>query len=88
MSIPANPWDRVLVLLRDEVSLYQYITWFKPMKPVLTEPDRMMILVEDKFVASILKTRYYELVKHAIAIVYGREIEIDFRPEDIIPHDE
>ncbi len=86
MSTTANPWDIVLALLRAEVSDFQYITWFKPMKPVLTEPDRMMILVEDKFVASILKTRHYDRVKNAVATAYGREIELDFCPEAIDPH--
>jgi len=87
MSTPANPWNNVLALLRAEVSDYQYITWFRPMKPVLTEPDRMMILVEDKFVASILQKMHYNRVKNAIAAAYGREIEIAFCPEAIRPHD-
>ena len=81
MSTTANPWNIVLELLYREVSDYQFVTWFKPMKPVMQDPDHMLIWVEDVFVASILTQRHLQLVQDAVSLAYGREIRIEFRAE-------
>ena len=85
MSNTTNPWDKVLELLHGEVSDYQYITWFKPMKPVMLDHDRMLILLDDKFIVSLMKQRHYLMVKNAVALSYGREIQIDFSTEAEMP---
>ncbi len=81
MSTATNPWDNVLELLRGEVNDYQYKTWFQPMKPVLVDQDHMMIQITDKFNINVIKSRYYLMIKNAVDISYGREMEIDFAAE-------
>lgn len=81
MSTTANPWNIVLELLHREVSDYQFVTWFKPMKPVMQTPDHMLIWVEDAFVASLLTQRHLQRVQNAVSLAYGREIRIEFRAE-------
>ena len=81
MSTTANPWNIVLELLHREVSDYQFVTWFKPMKPVMPDPDHMLIWVEDAFVASLLTQRHLQLVQNAVSLAYGREIRIEFRAD-------
>ena len=82
MSTTVNPWDIVLELLHREVSDYQYITWFKPMKPVMQHPDHMLIWVENAFIASLLTQRHLQRIQNAVALAYGREIRIEFRFEN------
>jgi len=85
MSNTSNPWDKVLELLHGEVSDYQYLTWFKPMKPVMLDQDRMLILLEDKFIVALMKQRHYLMIKNAVDLSYGREIHIDFSTEAEMP---
>ena len=85
MSNPTNPWDKVLELLRGEVSDIQYSTWFKPMKPVMLDQDHMLILLNDVFTVTVMKQRHHLLVKNAVAISYGRDIQIDFAVESDMP---
>ncbi len=85
MSTSTNPWDHVLELLHGEVSDYQYTTWFKPMKPIIIEPDRMIIQIADQFNINVIKSRYYLMIKNAIDISYGREFRIEFASEGAIP---
>jgi len=78
-------WTNVLEQLRETSSTVQYTTWFKPMKPIMIDQDHMLILVHDNFSVSVLKQRYFLMVKNAIAISFGREIEIDFSTESSMP---
>ena len=85
MSNTPNPWDKVLELLHGEVSDYQYMTWFKPMKPVMLDENHMLLLLEEKFVATIMRQRYHLMIKNAVAISYGRDIQIEFSTEAEMP---
>ena len=85
MSNMRDPWENVLELLHSEVSDFQYNTWFKPMKPVLLDPNHMLILLDDKFIVNLVKQRHQLMIKNAVAISYGRDIQIDFSTEAEMP---
>jgi len=71
MSNIRDPWENVLELLHNEVSNFQYNTWFKPMKPVMIDQDHMLILLDDKFIVNLVKQRHQLMIKNAVAISYG-----------------
>jgi len=85
MSNIRDPWENVLELLHNEVSNFQYNTWFKPMKPVMIDQDHMLILLDDKFIVNLVKQRHQLMIKNAVAISYGRDIQIDFSTEAEMP---
>ena len=85
MSMTTNPWDEVLENLHSAVSDYQYMTWFKPMKPILIDQDHMVIQMKDKFIVGLLKSRYHLMIQNAVNMCYGREIQIDFSAEGELP---
>ena len=85
MSNMRDPWENVLELLHNEVSDFQYNTWFKPMKPVMIDQDHMLILLDDKFVVNLVKQRHQLMIKNAVAMSYGRDIQIDFSTEAEMP---
>ena len=85
MSNIHDPWEQVLELLHNEVSDFQYNTWFKPMKPVMIDPDHMLILLDDKFIVNLVRQRHQLMIKNAVAISYGRDIRIDFSTEAEMP---
>ena len=85
MSNIRDPWENVLELLHNEVSDFQYNTWFKPMKPVMIDQDHMLILLDDKFIVNLVKQRHQLMIKNAVAMSYGRDIQIDFSTEAEMP---
>ena len=85
MSNMRDPWENVLELLHNEVSDFQYNTWFKPMKPVMINQDHMLILLDDKFIVNLVKQRHQLMIKNAVAMSYGRDIQIDFSTEAEMP---
>lgn len=85
MSNMRDPWENVLELLHSDVSDFQYNTWFKPMKPVMIDQDHMLILLDDKFVVNLVKQRHQLMIKNAVAMSYGRDIQIDFSTEAEMP---
>ena len=86
MSTTTNPWDTVLEYLHENISDYQYMTWFKPLKPILIDQNRMIIQASDRFITATLKSRYYLMIQSAVNMSYGREIHLDFVTEgDPIP---
>ena len=85
MSNVRDPWENVLELLHSEVSDFQYKTWFKPMKPVFIDQDHMLILMDDKFIVNVVKQRHQLMIKNAVAISYGRDIQLDFSTEAEMP---
>ena len=85
MSNMRDPWENVLELLHNEVSDFQYNTWFKPMKPVMIDQDHMLILLDDKFIVNLVKQRHQLMIKNAVAMSYGRDIQIDFSTESEMP---
>lgn len=85
MNNASNPWDRVLELLHGEVTDYQYVTWFKPMKPVMVDSAHMLIVLDDKFTLNVLRQCHYMMIQNAVSIAYGREISIDFATSSEMP---
>ena len=78
MSSSNAQWDNALKLLHEEVTEYQYMTWFKPLTPVIVGDDRMVFEFDDKFVMQTVRTRFYLLIKNAVMISYGKEYQIEF----------
>ncbi|MBQ2956830.1 MAG: chromosomal replication initiator protein DnaA [Clostridia bacterium] len=85
MSNSPNPWDQVLSMLHEEVSDIQYMTWFKPIKPIQIDEDNLLLVVEEKFVLTTLQMRYTRMITNAVAICYGRSMQITFSSKADVP---
>ncbi|MBQ8954886.1 MAG: chromosomal replication initiator protein DnaA [Clostridia bacterium] len=78
MSSANEKWENVLSLMRQEVTDYQFATWFKPLKPIIVGDNRMVFEFENKFSLTIMRQNYYLMLKNAVMISYGKDYQIDF----------
>ena len=78
MSSANEKWENVLSLMRQEVTDYQFNTWFKPLKPIIVGDNRMVFEFDNKFILTIMRQSYYLMLKNAVMISYGKDYQIDF----------
>ena len=81
MSSSNEKWESVLSLLRQEVSDYQFATWFQPLRPIFVGDNRIVIEFENKFILALVRQNYYIMIKNAVLISYGKDYEIDLVPK-------
>ena len=78
MSSTDIRWEKTLQVIREEVTEYQYETWFQQLAPSLIDENRMVFEFENKFVLQAMRQSYYLMLKNAVMLCYGREYAIEF----------
>ncbi len=69
-------WDRVLGVVRRELTTPVYKTFFEHARPVSLEPDGPFVIgVQSEFARDWFETRYSSLLRSAVAQVTGRDID-------------
>ena len=87
MSSSSEKWENVLSLIRQEVTDYQFTTWFQSLKPIIIGDSRMVFEFENRFILTIMRQSYYLMLKNAVMICYGKDYQIDFVPKGELPAD-
>ena len=87
MSSSNEKWENVLSLIRQEVTDYQFTTWFQSLKPIIIGDSRMVFEFENRFILTIMRQSYYLMLKNAVMICYGKDYQIDFVPKGELPAD-
>jgi len=59
-------WDNCLDIVKDNIPLQSFKTWFEPIKPVKLENDILTILVPSQFFYEWLEEHYVSLLKKII----------------------
>jgi chromosomal replication initiator protein len=84
-------WNQSLSIIKDNINISQYKTWFVPLKPVKWEEELVTIQAPSQFFVDYLEQQYYDLVKKTISRVFGDstkfeyEIRINSNPNSGIP---
>jgi len=78
MDTNAAAWEKALDMLHGEVDEIQFLTWFKPLKPIIAGDDRMIFEVADTFVINVLRSRFFLMIKNAVMLSFGKEYQIEF----------
>ena len=78
MSQTDARWEKTLQVIREEVTQYQFETWFQQLSPTFVDEDRMVFTFENRFVLQAMRQSYYMMLKNAVTMCYGREYQIDF----------
>ena len=81
MSSSNDKWENVLSLMHQEVTDYQYATWFQPLKPIFVGDNRIVFEFENNFSLTIMRQNYYLMLKNAVMISYGKDYQIDLVPK-------
>ncbi len=76
-------WQKVLDLIRKEITDVSYDTWIKAIEPVSAKGDQLYLCVPNDFTKSILEGRYTSLISNAVKQVSSKSYYINF----ILPGD-
>lgn len=71
-------WERCLDIIRDNVSLQSYKTWFEPIKPVKMKESTLTIQVPSQFFYEWLEEHYIGLLKKTIKKELGAEGRLEY----------
>jgi chromosomal replication initiator protein len=71
-------WERALGELQLQVSKTNYNTWLKDTRGISYENDVIVVGVPNTFVAEWLTKRCYSLISKALAVITGRDIDVQF----------
>ena len=71
-------WQNCLKLIKDNVSLQNFKTWFEPIKPVKLENKILTIEVPSQFVYEWLEEHYLDLLKKTIRHELGPQGRLEY----------
>ena len=71
-------WEKALQMIHEEVTEYQYETWFEHLEPSYIDDSHMVFEFENRFMMQAMRLTYSLILKNAVMISYGRELQIEF----------
>ena len=71
-------WERCLEVIKDNVSLQSYKTWFEPIKPIKVADDTLTIQVPSQFFYEWLEEHYISLLKKTVKKELGDEGRLEY----------
>jgi chromosomal replication initiator protein len=81
-------WENCLKIIRENLEMQTYLTWFEPIVPYRLENNVLMIQVPSRFFYEYLEENFVELLRKAIDSVLGLEgrLEYTIKPEESVPN--
>ena len=71
-------WDNCLTVIKDNVSIQAFKTWFEPIKPVKLKSNILTIQVPSQFFYEWLEEHYVDLLKKTIRKEIGSEAKLEY----------
>src|SRR5882762_7969053 len=71
-------WKNCLKIIKDNVNVQSYKTWFEPIKPVKLEKNVLTIQVPSQFFYEWLEEHYVTLLKKTIKKELGAEGRLEY----------
>jgi len=72
-------WSNCLKIIKDNVNLQSFKTWFEPIEPVKIEGDILTILVPSQFFYEWLEEHYVTLLRKTIKRELGPNARLEYR---------
>ena len=73
-----STWNNCLEVIKDNVSIQAYKTWFEPIKPVKLKSNVLTIQVPSQFFYEWLEEHYVDLLKKIIRKEIGSEAKLEY----------
>ena len=73
-------WERCLNIIRDNVPVQAFKTWFAPIKPLHFEGTDLRLQVPSMFYVEILEEHYIGLLKSTLRRVIGPGAKLSYEP--------
>ncbi|MFW5757183.1 MAG: DnaA N-terminal domain-containing protein, partial [Bacteroidota bacterium] len=71
-------WKRCLTVIKDNITLNSYNTWFAPIKPIKIVNNVLTIQVPSQFFYEWLEEHYIELLKRTIKKELGPDERLEY----------
>ncbi len=71
-------WKNSLNLIKTELTDVSFNTWFKPVKPIAMNGQRIILLTPNEFAKGILESRYSNLIINAVKEITSKDYELEF----------
>ena len=78
-----SKWEECLQIFRDNVSIEQYESWFKPVTAVSFEDGRLTVAVPSSYFVEHLEEKYLPLIVKVLRRVFGSGIELFYQFEQV-----
>ncbi len=72
-------WRRCLDIIRDNISLQVYRTWFEPIRVCDFNDDEITLQVPSQFYYEWLEEHYNTLIQRSVAQVFGAEVNLKYQ---------
>ena len=73
-----STWNNCLTVIKDNVSIQAFKTWFEPIKPVKLKSNVLTIQVPSQFFYEWLEEHYVDLLKKTIRKEIGSEAKLEY----------
>ena len=73
-----STWNNCLTVIKDNVSIQAFKTWFEPIKPVKLKSNVLTIQVPSQFFYEWLEEHYVDLLKKTIRKEIGAEAKLEY----------
>lgn len=77
MYLANDTWDKILEIIKSELTTVGYKTWFSCISSVHITDDVIEFSVPNAFNKDILLTRYFTLLENAILLVCGKDYAVN-----------
>ncbi|MFM2049266.1 MAG: hypothetical protein RI955_1814, partial [Bacteroidota bacterium] len=72
-------WSNCLKIIKDNISLQAYKTWFEPIEPVQLEKNILTIQVPSQFFYEWIEEHYISLLRKTIVRELGKDAKLEYR---------
>lgn len=72
-------WEKCLLIIKDNINLQSYKTWFEPIQPVSLENEIITIQVPTQFFYEWLEEHYITLLRKTIKRVIGTKAKLEYQ---------
>lgn len=77
MNSATAVWEKVLELLKQQMTEVTINTWFDDVEPIALENDRMILLSPTEFKRNILRSRYVPAVEKALRDLFSFDLQAE-----------
>jgi chromosomal replication initiator protein len=72
-------WENCLKIIKDNINVQSYKTWFEPIKPVKIDGKSLTIQVPSQFFYEWLEEHYVTLLRKTIKRELGEDAKLEYR---------
>ncbi|MFW5890796.1 MAG: chromosomal replication initiator protein DnaA [bacterium] len=71
-----NIWVEVLDIIKEDLNNVSYTTWFKPIKPLKLDGNKVYLQAPEEFLRNMITRRYNNLLQNSFNHILEKEVEV------------